>query len=356
MNYKRLLKQKIKLSAGAVVEDKFDPRNLMDVELGVGPADWSAPYTVPDEGKLIVKDQKQTMACTAFAVSYILELLNSRNGNLYRQFSPQFIYSNTFIAPGGGSSLGSAVAPFVCGKGCATLADCPTDTSSEANIRLAINQDLYLKETAKLLAPDNYIFIGNDIDSIASAIQRYGGVAAGFYLDDGWASFSVPASGIIPAPTSKKYAHAVFLTGYLTIGGKKYIRHIGSWGTAWGQKGFGYIPEDYFLNGYLIGAISFGSVPKDFLAQSQDYHYQWNIDLAVGMNTPDVKALQDVLKIEGVMAQSVPSTGYYGNLTYNGVKALQLKYAAQILTPANLTNPTGNCGPSTRAFLNQKYK
>jgi uncharacterized delta-60 repeat protein len=47
--------------------------------------------------------------------------------------------------------------------------------------------------------------------------------------------------------------------------------------------------------------------------------------------------------------ESLPITGYYGPLTSNAIKRFQLKYKDEILTPWNLTNPTGYTYKTTRA-------
>ena len=91
--------------------------------------------------------------------------------------------------------------------------------------------------------------------------------------------------------------------------------------------------------------------------QTQTIHYQFNTDLSYGMmNNPDVVALQNILKVEGCMTTSIPSTGNFLSATKAGVIKLQTKYATEILVPAGLLSPTGFCGPATRSFLNIKYK
>lgn len=87
--------------------------------------------------------------------------------------------------------------------------------------------------------------------------------------------------------------------------------------------------------------------------------YTWTRDLAQGATGADVMKLQQFLNADPdtrVAASGVGSAGmeteYYGPATAAAVSKLQVKYRADILSPANLVNPTGYFGPSTRAKAN----
>lgn len=87
--------------------------------------------------------------------------------------------------------------------------------------------------------------------------------------------------------------------------------------------------------------------------------YTWTRDLKTGMTGADVKELQKFLNADPdtrVAATGVGSAGmeteYYGPATAAAVSKFQVKYRADILSPAGLVNPTGYFGPSTRAKAN----
>ena len=85
-------------------------------------------------------------------------------------------------------------------------------------------------------------------------------------------------------------------------------------------------------------------------------HHQFNVDLSYGMmNNPDVVVLQDILKVEGCMQTSIPSTGNFLSISKASLIKLQNKYKNDILTPVGLTEGTGYCGVNTRNWLNKHY-
>ena len=87
--------------------------------------------------------------------------------------------------------------------------------------------------------------------------------------------------------------------------------------------------------------------------------YTWTRDIKTGATGADVKMLQAFLNADAdtrVAATGAGSTGMetetFGPATAAAVSKFQVKYRADILTPAGLVNPTGYFGPSTRAKAN----
>lgn len=87
--------------------------------------------------------------------------------------------------------------------------------------------------------------------------------------------------------------------------------------------------------------------------------YTWTRDLAQGAKGADVMKLQQFLNADADTRVAVTGAGsagmeteFYGPATAAAVSKMQVKYRADILSPANLVNPTGYFGPSSRAKAN----
>lgn len=82
--------------------------------------------------------------------------------------------------------------------------------------------------------------------------------------------------------------------------------------------------------------------------------YAFHHDLEQGSSNQDVIALQNILIYEGYLNSSL-NTGYFGQNTFNALCKWQLAHAAEVLTPAHLTTPTGYFGAYSRAYANAIY-
>ncbi len=85
------------------------------------------------------------------------------------------------------------------------------------------------------------------------------------------------------------------------------------------------------------------------------------MDLKTGSAGADVMALQKFLNADedtrvaaaGAVGSAGMETEYYGPATAAAVSKFQVKYRAEILSPAGLVNPTGFFGPGSRAQANK---
>lgn len=87
--------------------------------------------------------------------------------------------------------------------------------------------------------------------------------------------------------------------------------------------------------------------------------YTWTRSLTAGSEGADVMKLQQFLNSDLDTRVSVSGAGsvgaetmYFGPATAAAVSKFQVKYRADILSPANLVNPTGYFGPSTMSKAN----
>lgn len=75
------------------------------------------------------------------------------------------------------------------------------------------------------------------------------------------------------------------------------------------------------------------------------------VDLEFGMNHPDVRALQEVYKYEGLFPANHPGSTFFHNITLDCTKRYQVRYG--IAGPGD--PGYGRVGPKTRASINSQY-
>jgi hypothetical protein len=113
--------------------------------------------------------------------------------------------------------------------------------------------------------------------------------------------------------------------------GKRYIKALvieDSWGTSYGKAGQRIITEDFFKvrNFYSAYAMNFAFDNIGIIKPKYNFTKVLNFSPIYFVDA-DVKALQDILKYEGLMATNIQSTGYYGAITADAVLAFQRKYS-----------------------------
>ena len=104
---------------------------------------------------------------------------------------------------------------------------------------------------SKKLNKFTYLFVSQDLASIKNALQTYNTpVILGINV---YSSFMNSVNGIIPVPNMKTETclggHCITMVGYNDT--TQMFTFANSWGTAWGAKGYCYIPYSYILNPQL---------------------------------------------------------------------------------------------------------
>ena len=151
----------------------------------------------------------------------------------------------------------------------------------------------------------------------------------------------------IRMPQTIVSGHEEFLTGYdYEAGtGRMRIYWLNHWSPQWADNGRGWEYADVWLPlikemRCVVAAVSI--VPN--------FKYHFLKTLQRGDQGPDVVALQHVLMLEGCFPAGQTFTGYFGDITFAGVVALQ-----QILAPAGLQHGTGFVGGYTIGWLMNHY-
>jgi hypothetical protein len=136
--------------------------------------------------------------------------------------------------------------------------------------------------------------------------------------------------------------------------GKRYIKALiieDSWDRS-GLDGRRVITEDFHKYRNFFAAYPINFVFEEG-AEKPKYHFAKS--LYFGMTDPDVKALQEILRFEGLFPINSQITGYYGSITARGVLAFQKKY--RVADDAELYELGGRLvGKKTLLKLNELYQ
>ena len=99
-----------------------------------------------------------------------------------------------------------------------------------------------------------YETVGQVLSSMKSCITEGHCIALGIDVYSSFEEEIPTTTGVIPMPSyNDDYlgGHAIVILGYNDK--KKQFKFANSWGTSWGDRGYGYLPYDYVLNPDLAG-------------------------------------------------------------------------------------------------------
>ena len=237
----------------------FDYERLQEVILGAPPVDWDKGYIVPEVEGIKVEDQNGSLSCVGQGWSKYAEVLEKVENKNFTDLSAKYIYSQIFIPPTGGSYVRDG-AKLVVNQGVGLEAQLPSYPATEADMRRVEDITDPIREAAKTYKAKSYasIWHKNNIDTFAQAIQQNLGVITGVYgHNSGWGMAYVK-----PPTEGGAWGHAFYCVGFVMVEGKKYIKFLNSWGTNWGESGYGYLGEDYFTTSNVFSAWTLVDLPN----------------------------------------------------------------------------------------------
>jgi hypothetical protein len=343
-------------SPGGIV-DRIDHRDYLYEEVagGISQFDWNKGFDVEEElatrlnipnFKLTVKDQGNSYSCGGMAWGYLAEVLEALSTGTYEPRSAKYMYSQTYV-PGGGSR-GRDNADIFVNQGVARedVLTSYQNFSPPSEAFMERSQDItdLARTDAKLSKASAYAQVGTSIEAVAIAIQKNHGVVLGVEGQNNqtWQSeFPKP-------PKTVEWRHWVYACGAKMIDGKKHVKIINSWGLGVGVNGVQWLGEDYFKNNVFSGWTHVISPPPPTA-----FTHNFLTNLNFGDNNAEVQALQNALKIDGTFPQTVPPSGFYGQITAKAVLDFQFKY--KIILSGLDSNYGKICGPKTRAKINSIF-
>jgi C1A family cysteine protease len=282
---------------------KVVPNNIFKVTANSNKVVDLSQYCSP------IKNQGKVGSCTAFSTIACMEYLQKKNNINLKMLSERFTYYATRVnilnqdASDSGASIRDALKSVVKYGSC-LLSSFPYTgdytTKPATSVYMEASKYIVLKyarfddvnSVNKLLLPT---CINNLKASLDAGIPIIGGFNCynGIYND---------IKGVIPLQSGDIIGgHAIFIVGY--DDNKKLFKFKNSWGMYWGDKGYGYLPYDYYLKGDLYDLWSI---------------YNQNIDISnIGLNiiNPAIKnmifknEIQDIFNsITDILSTSMDKT------------------------------------------------
>lgn len=324
-----------------------DPIDKRDFRFTANFSAVPLPDTFSIKSKILgIRDQGQSGSCGGQAFGYHMETNTFlRDGN-FTALSSKSIYQPVFMAPEGSNArdLIARINRF----GVCLEADVPSYDNgyppSEAFMEDGSKITSQMLVTAKKYSGKTYLaFSSTDMNQVKQAIfQGNGAVVAVLGNNPCWTT----GNGEIAVPDRNQlnWGHFVFLTGWVVRNGSRFFEFVNSWGGEWGDKGFGYLPEQYLLAGYGYNEwiVIENALPDN------SFHHQFNVNLTYGQTSDEVKALQIMLVKKGY---DTLITGFYGEMTRKAVLAFQLDFKVDNWITLYALNGK-YVGPKTRVVLN----
>jgi C1A family cysteine protease len=193
---------------------------------------------------LKVLDQGPIGSCTANAIANA-HLYNQLKENAVSPFSPSrlFIYYNERLMEGtedydSGASIRDGI------KSISKQGVCNERTWPYIPRKLTVQPPHLAYINALPHRALSYARVIQSQDSIKLALSQGFPIVFGVSVYDSFESEEVAKTGIVPMPVATEHmlgGHAILMVGYTT---NTFI-FMNSWGTTWGDKGYGYIPFEY---------------------------------------------------------------------------------------------------------------
>lgn len=192
-----------------------------------------------------VRDQGQIGSCTGFATAYAVGALVRSESDWDTVYSPLFVYNNAREMIGEiGQDYGAYIRDAVKSVnkfGIARENDFMYYELEHVQFKLP-PESAY--ESARSWRLGEYRAVTN-IAQLKSALAQGQPVVGGFLCYENLGAYSTWNDGIVLEPTGAVTGgHAVCFTGYDDT--KRLVQFINSWGSYWGDDGFGYLPYSFF--------------------------------------------------------------------------------------------------------------
>lgn len=351
--------QEHQFQSGAVIDIRSAQEKVRDYKFkelvsAIDPVNWQEK-SQEQWRKFPIFNQNGSGSCVAQTEAKELGIMRYLKDGNYVHFSATDIYQRRANKPAAG--MAAVDVRKIAQQGVTLEALAPSQNLNDAQMDGQAIEP-YKREVGSIFAVPNYVELPSaDIETIASVIQRtQKGVMVWFYfIISEWTNRPAVIQQGLDLQAQTTARHSVTAVDYTLVGGKKALIIEDSWGSSFGIAGQRVIDEDFFMarNWYAGNLVNF---KFDDQTQPQPTPtpkpiHVFNVDLEFGQTNNDIKALQDILRYEGMFPANVQSTGYFGAVTLKGVQSFQVKYG--VIVPGE--SGYGRVGPKTRKTLNDNY-
>ena len=231
----------MKYTTGAL-KDKKDSRDYL---IKTYLKEISLPESLDLSGTLQrVRNQGDEGSCVSFAACSMKESQEVDEGLL----STRFLYEKIKQPEGGSYPRDACVILLnegVCSEDCQKYI--PNVVTPICNNASELSKQNKIKLYARLLT----------IDDMKQCLYQYGCFIISFEVYEGWIN---PTDGIVTTDGKLLGGHALCCCGFDDT--KQLLKFKNSWGTGWGQKGYGYISYSNAMNS-LYDAWKSIDIPED---------------------------------------------------------------------------------------------
>lgn len=344
--------QKPRLSTGALPDERTESEKERDyrfeeIVASANPVDWrEKPQS--EWRKFPIFNQNGSGSCVAQTLAKLLGVLYWLKNGDYVHFSATHIYQRRANKPNSG--MWGIDALDIARKGVTLEVLAPSQKMTDAQMD-SVEIETYKQEVGEIFRIGNYVVLPtNDIETIASVIQTTSKAVMVWYRFnyDEWTDIPQVKT------TTPTLHHSVAAVDFILHEGKKALVIEDSWGIGSAIEGRRIITEDFHRTRNTFAAYPINFVFETAPDSKKKPRYVFIADLQFGQKSDDIKALQDILKYNGLFPKNVESTGYYGAITAKAVLAFQKKH--RIADDAELDSLGGRIvGAKTRSKLNELY-
>ena len=235
------------------VEQKIDLRNYRFETVVPTAGLLPSKFEIVFGGK--IKNQDGSGSCVSQATSYYAEILNFKETGEWVSLSPKFLYSQCHLNPMGSYVKDNMI--LMKSKGICTEQDLSSYENGNPPTEdfMIRKQDITAQaydESTMYEAKDYYTWGSPTLDMYKQAIVNNNGC-----IIISWGNNQCWQNAEIDLPAYRQqmvWQHGILLIGY--DDSKKCFKFINSWGTEWGDNGYGYLPYEYVTQGYVTNPFT----------------------------------------------------------------------------------------------------